>query len=70
MGIALAIINIVCLLALSGYVGYTIGKGNIIIKRKLTEEEQKKLDKLEEERQKTINKLNEQIQELTFGGDI
>jgi len=68
MVIALFTFNIIVLLALTGFIGYTIGKGNIVIMQKVTPEQQARLDKIEKERLNAIEEVNKELRELQNGG--
>ena len=60
-------INIIVLLALSFASGYFMGKGKIVIERKLDKTTSENIIRKQEQ---AVERYNNMMQELTGGGDI
>lgn len=73
MQIALSILMVIALCGMSFTWGFFIGKGKIEIKRKLTDEEKKQLEKIEKIQQEAYEKYNKTVSDILyyndFGGD-
>lgn len=70
MQLTLSILMIITLCGMNFTLGFFIGKGNIEIKKKLTEDEKKILLKSEETQRKAIEKYNRAIEEIVNYTDL
>lgn len=70
MQTAIYIIEVVILCGICFTWGFFIGKGKIEIKRKLTEEEKKQLEKIEKIQQEAYEKYNKTVSDILYYNDL
>lgn len=61
------ILNVITLMAVSGALGFFIGKGKIVFEKKvqLTKEQQDEIEAMNKQQKEAINRYNSMIEELT-----